>query len=181
MTTVVRALNSLKSIAGKPARFIVSAVLAVPLLAQGDVVVLRDTVDGHVNIRIAPEAGTQVIGQLGRSEHLPYVQAHGPRWREVRLGDDRTGFISQTWTEVIPDPPDQSEAALHQFLGHCRYNRSVCGFRLEITPKDMDDPVVAQAPDEVTERKVVGPTVVDTPEEIVEDEVVDEPIVAEAS
>ena len=90
MTTVIWALNSLRSISSflrKPVRFIIVAALTVPLLVQADVVVLRDAVDGHVNIRIAPEGSGEVIGELSHGEHLAYVQAQGPRWREVRLGD----------------------------------------------------------------------------------------------
>ncbi len=118
MNTFLLTLNSLKSrglSVGRPARFIAATLLAAPLLAQADVVVLRDTVEGHVNIRIAPEGGAEVIGRLGRGEPLQYVQAHGHRWRELRLTDGRTGFISQTWTEVVPDPA-VGKAALASLL-----------------------------------------------------------------
>ena len=60
MSAVVLALNSLKSnsfSAGNTTCLIVAAVLAVPLVVQADVVVLRGTVQGHVNIRNAPEGG----------------------------------------------------------------------------------------------------------------------------
>ena len=209
MNTFLLTLNLLKSTAhsaGRPACFMVATLLAVPLLTQADVVVLRDTVEGDVNIRIAPEGGAEVIGRLSRGEHVQHVQAHGHRWRELRLSDGRTGFISQTWTEVAPDPlENQGEETPARPT-----DESVVAVateelvEAEVIADVSDDSVTPGALNEVTEREdVIDLTVMDTPEEmpdgvverkvvedrplvgstdqVLENKIVDEPIVAEGS
>ena len=36
----------------------------------------------------------------------------GPGWREVRLDDGRSGFVSKSWTVVVPGPPPGGEQEL---------------------------------------------------------------------
>ncbi len=183
MSAVVLALNSLKSnsfSAGNTTCLIVAAVLAVPLVVQADVVVLRDTVEGHVNIRNAPDGGAEVIGELGHGEVLPHVGPNGHRWREVRLGDGRAGLISRTWTEVTPDPPahqDEPDRA-----APTDEPALAAESEASATPEATDGPVVADAPNEVTEPGDVDrPTAVDTPEQVLERTIVEEPAAAEST
>ncbi len=85
-------------------------LLLVPPYAVGDVVVPRDTVEKFINVRSAPDANSEVLGQLRPGEHLPYVDSV-ERWHEVRVGEDQTGFVHGAWTRVIPDPDDEVVAS----------------------------------------------------------------------
>jgi len=186
MNPFLQTLTSLKSAApsvATPAGLIVAALLAAPLLTQADVVVLRDTVEGDVNIRIAPEGGAEVIGSLSRGEHVQHVQAHGHRWRELKLSDGRTGFISQTWTEVAADPLDnkgeepQAESTDDSVVAVATEET----VKAEVTAEVTDESVTPGAPNEVMEPEdVIGATVTDTPEEIA-DGIVERTVVEERS
>jgi hypothetical protein len=76
-------------------------LLILPLLCAADVVVPIDSVENYVNIRTAPEAGTEVVGRLQKGVPLPLVKTV-PGWHEVQLDDEgTTGFVSSDWANVI--------------------------------------------------------------------------------
>jgi hypothetical protein len=76
-------------------------LLILPLICTADVVVPIDSVEKYVNIRMAPEAGTEVIGRLQKGVPLPLVKTV-PGWHEVQLDDEgTTGFVSSDWANVI--------------------------------------------------------------------------------
>ena len=82
-------------------------VLALPFICLADVVVPVDSVERYVNIRLAPEADTEVVGRLQKGVPLTLVQSV-PGWHEVRIDDEgTTGFVSADWSTVIPDEPDE--------------------------------------------------------------------------
>ncbi len=85
-------------------------LLLVPPFAVGDVVVPRDTVEKYINVRSAPDAESEVIGQLRPGEHLLYVGSE-ERWYEVRVGEDQTGFVHRAWTKVVTEPVDEAVAS----------------------------------------------------------------------
>ena len=82
-------------------------VLALPFICLADVVVPVDSVDSFVNVRQAPEAGSEIVGRLQKGIPLTLVQSV-TGWHEVALDDEgTTGFVSADWSTVIPDEPDE--------------------------------------------------------------------------
>ncbi len=78
-------------------------ILALPLVSAADVVVPVDAVESYVNIRLSPEAGTEIVGRLQKGIPLPLVQTVSG-WHEVELDDQgTTGFVSADWAIVIVD------------------------------------------------------------------------------
>ena len=85
-------------------------VLALPFNCLADVVVPVDSVENFVNVRQAPEAGSEIVGRLQKGIPLTLVQSV-PGWNEVALDDEgTTGFVSADWSTVIPDEPVVEEA-----------------------------------------------------------------------
>ena len=88
-------------------------VLAFPLICIADVVVPVDEVENFVNVRQAPEAGSEIVGRLQKGIPLKHV-ASVEGWHEVVLDDEgTTGFVSADWSVIVPDEPapDAVEAA----------------------------------------------------------------------
>ena len=110
MSTAARHPGSLSSVintAIKPTLALAYSLLSVAAL--GDVVIPRQTVQNYVNIRVAPEAGSDVIEELRHGEQVQLIES-SERWHEVLLADGRKGFISQLWTEVVAAPPAAESA-----------------------------------------------------------------------
>ena len=84
-------------------------LLLLPLAGLADSVVPIDKVENHVNIRLEPDAASDVVGRLNQGSSLELVsEVEG--WYEVMLEGDATGFISADWTRVIPDEEVAAEA-----------------------------------------------------------------------
>lgn len=90
------------------------AVVLVPACANAEIVIPRTTVTSHVNIRSAPDGEAMRVGQLEPGQSLPFVRSV-PRWHEVRVSATSTGFVSKSFTDVLPDPvsPVGTTAAIH--------------------------------------------------------------------
>ena len=87
-------------------------VLTLPIIAVADRVVPVDEVESFVNIREAPEAGSEIVGRLQKDTPLQLV-ASKPGWHEVQLeGADTTGFVSADWSQVIPDDTPEADSDL---------------------------------------------------------------------
>ncbi len=87
-------------------------VLTLPIIAVADRVVPVDEVESFVNIREAPEAGSEVVGRLQKGTPLHLV-ASKPGWHEVQLeGADTTGFVSADWSRVIPEDMPKAETTV---------------------------------------------------------------------
>jgi beta-lactamase superfamily II metal-dependent hydrolase len=85
------------------ATFIFSVgLIQVPAVAE-DVVVPSERVTSFVHIREQPTTAGASKGRLRPGESLPFVR-NVPRWREVRLPDGTSGFVSKSWTEVVAAP-----------------------------------------------------------------------------
>ena len=78
-------------------------VLALPLVGLADSVTPVDAVETYVNIRSAPEAGSEVVGRLNQGKSLPLV-ASVDGWNEVELEGGDTGYISGAWTTIVAAP-----------------------------------------------------------------------------
>ncbi len=86
-------------------------VLALPSAAE--VVVPIDSVEFHVNIRMSPDAKSEIVGRLYQGDSAAVVHS-SPEWHEVEIAGGATGFISVDWTillDEVPAPMAEVEAA----------------------------------------------------------------------
>ena len=83
---------------------IMSALLIalLPVIGVAEVVVPVDTVENSVNIRLEPDASSDVVGRLKQGDSIPLINSE-PGWFEVQLEGDSTGFISADWAVIRAD------------------------------------------------------------------------------
>ena len=83
---------------------IMSALLIalLPVIGVAEVVVPVDTVENSVNIRLEPDASSDVVGRLKQGDSIPLINSE-PGWFEVQLEGDSTGFISVDWAVIRAD------------------------------------------------------------------------------
>jgi hypothetical protein len=67
-----------------------------------DSVVPIDEVENNVNIRLSPDASSEIVGRLDQGSSTELVRSI-EGWHEVQLEGDATGYISADWTRVVPD------------------------------------------------------------------------------
>ena len=79
-------------------------VCILPLLSAAEVVVPIDSVEFHVNIRMSPDAKSEIVGRLFQGDSAGVVQSI-PEWHEVEIAGGATGFISVAWTVVLDEAP----------------------------------------------------------------------------
>ncbi len=77
-------------------------VLALPSAAE--VVVPIDSVEFHVNIRMSPDAKSEIVGRLYQGDSAAVVHS-SPEWHEVEIAGGATGFISVDWTILLDEVP----------------------------------------------------------------------------
>ena len=77
-------------------------IVFIPAQIRADQVVPSDRVQSHVNIHRLANSQSPTVGQLRPGESLAFVQSV-PRWHEVRLGDGGTGFVSKSWSRIVPE------------------------------------------------------------------------------
>ena len=76
--------------------------LSLPLACLADSVVPIDEVENNVNIRLSPDASSEIVGRLDQGSSTELVRSI-EGWHEVQLEGDATGYISADWTRVVPD------------------------------------------------------------------------------
>ncbi len=74
----------------------------LPLVAAAEVVVPVARVENSVNIRLEPDANSDIVGRLNRGESIPLVGTEAG-WHEVQLEGGATGYISADWADIRPD------------------------------------------------------------------------------
>jgi hypothetical protein len=79
-------------------------VCMLPLLSVAEVVVPIDSVEYHVNIRMSPNAKSEIVGRLFQGDFATVVQSN-PEWHEVEIAGGATGFISADWTILLDEWP----------------------------------------------------------------------------
>lgn len=89
----------------------------LPLAAIADVVVPADKVEISVNIRLEPDATSDVVGKLRKGESVPHRGSEAG-WHEVQLEDDSTGYISADWSVVQVDEPEAVEEVVVEAEDH---------------------------------------------------------------
>jgi competence protein ComEC len=99
-------------------RFMLALGIAIPALVQADGIAAQelfvtpsDRVTRFVNVRELSSSDSDTIARLSPGERLPLVDSI-PGWREVRLADGRSGFVSKSWAVVVPGPPPGSDEEL---------------------------------------------------------------------
>jgi competence protein ComEC len=81
--------------------------------AYADWVVPTDRVTNRVIVREQPSSNSTDIGSLRPGQRLEWIQ-DVPKWREVRLDDGQTGFVTKSYTEVVEAPAAAApEIAVH--------------------------------------------------------------------
>ena len=79
-------------------------LLLWPLFASAEVVVPIESVQNNVNIRMSPDAQSEIVGRLDQGDWLTLVNSV-PGWHEVEIAGGATGFISADWSSVLDEPP----------------------------------------------------------------------------
>ena len=74
--------------------------------AQADSVIMADHARYPVNVRENPSRSSTRIDRLRRGDEAELIRNLN-RWREVRLEDGRTGFVSRRWTSVVRNLPER--------------------------------------------------------------------------
>ena len=76
----------------------------LPLLSVAEFVVPIESVEEHVNIRMVPDAKSEIVGRLFQGDSATLVQSI-PEWHEVEIAGGATGYISAEWTVVLDEEP----------------------------------------------------------------------------
>jgi len=83
-------------------------LLTLPLVAAAETVVPVESVETFVNIRLNPQAGTEIVGRLSRGDELVFIRTVDG-WHEVELPGGGTGFIHADWAVVVAETPEPVE------------------------------------------------------------------------
>ncbi len=75
-------------------------ILLLPLCSWADSVVPIDKVENNINIRLSPDASSDIVGKLDQGSSIELVSSIDG-WYEVQLEGDATGFISADWSRVV--------------------------------------------------------------------------------
>ncbi|MCH9695969.1 MAG: SH3 domain-containing protein [Gammaproteobacteria bacterium] len=91
-------------------KFLVPVLLLLSSWCFADVVVTAEKVENNVNIRMSPDASSEVVGRLNKGEKLRLVEST-EGWNEVEIEGGATGFISADWSRVISDEAVEESVA----------------------------------------------------------------------
>lgn len=122
------------------------ALFLVPLLsfiAFADWVVPIDEVEENVNIRLFPDASSEIVGRLDQGAATELVSSI-EGWYEVQLEGGATGYISADWTRVVVDEVVVDEAAVEAVVPS-----------VEQVAAEVAEEVAAEVAEEVMEAPVV--------------------------
>jgi uncharacterized protein YgiM (DUF1202 family) len=85
-------------------RLLVTILLSLPLCCFAEQVVPIDKVENNINIRLSPDATSDIVGKLDQGSSIELVDTIDG-WYEVQLEGDATGFVSADWSRVVADVP----------------------------------------------------------------------------
>jgi len=156
-------------------RLTILLVLILPLSCLADSVVPIDEVENNVNIRLSPDASSEIVGRLDQGSSTELVRSI-EGWHEVQLESDATGYISADWTRVVSDEEVAAEATEETVA-------EAAETVVEEPVAESAEPVVEETAEAIVEDLIeeavveeVGETVV---EEVIEEVV--EPVVQEVT
>lgn len=156
-------------------------VLILPLGCLADRVVPIDKVEDNVNIRLSPDASSEIVGRLDQGSSTELVRSIDG-WHEVELEGDATGYISSDWTRVVTDEvaveevPDQvvdsvvAEAVVEAPLDEVTESADSIA---DVVAEDVVEEIVEEAAEEVLEEiaeEVVQPETEEVTTEAVPEE-----------
>lgn len=122
------------------------ALFFVPLLsfiAFADWVVPIDEVEDNVNIRLFPDASSEIVGRLDQGAATELVSSI-EGWYEVQLEGGATGYISADWTRVVVDEVVVDEPAVEAVVAN-----------VEQDAEEVAEKVAEEVAEEVVEAPVV--------------------------
>jgi uncharacterized protein YgiM (DUF1202 family) len=88
---------------------LVLILLIVPLFSVAEVVVPVESVQNSINIRLLPDATSEIVGKLHQGEWLKLVDSL-PGWHQVEIAGGATGYVSADWSDLLDEPPPASTA-----------------------------------------------------------------------
>jgi len=158
-------------------KFLSALLIAfLPIVCVADVVVPADKVKDSVNVRLNPDAGSDVVGRLKQGDSLPLVVSQ-PGWHEVRLEGGATGFISADWAvvrseelaeQVVEDAGEEAAAEVVEEAA-AEVAEEVVDEEIEVVVEDVVEPEVVE---EVVEVEVVEPEIVEVASDVANVQVV---------
>lgn len=78
------------------------ALCGFPLTSLADKVVPSNRVTNHVNVRAEPASSADIVGALKPGEEATLITSVSG-WHKIRLSNGIEGFVSKSWTTIIPD------------------------------------------------------------------------------
>jgi len=90
-------------------------LLVTPVYCLADFVVPIDKVENSINIRLSPDASTDIVGKLEQGASIELV-ASIDGWYQVQLEGDATGYVSADWSRVVTaeELADEDAAAVSE-------------------------------------------------------------------
>jgi uncharacterized protein YgiM (DUF1202 family) len=79
---------------------LVPVLLLLSSWCFADVVITAEKVENNVNIRMSPDASSEIVGRLNKGEKLELVNSI-EGWHEVEIEGGATGFVSADWSRVV--------------------------------------------------------------------------------
>lgn len=138
------------------------ALFLVPLLsfiAFADWVVPIDEVEDNVNIRLFPDASSEIVGRLDQGAATELVSSI-EGWYEVQLEGGATGYISADWTRVVVDEVVVDEPVVEAVVASVeQVAAEVAEEVAEEVAAEVAEEVAAEVAAEVAEEVVAAPVV----------------------
>ena len=138
-----------------------------PAVCMADTVVPIDAVEESVNIRLSPDAASEIVGKLEQGSSAELVKSIAG-WHEIKLVGGATGFISADWSRVVTDEERAAEAAS---AAEAVVAEAVADVVEEVVEEAVAEVAVVEeaAADAAAEEEIVAETVAEPmPEPIVE-------------
>jgi len=154
---------------------ILLSILLLPLCVFADSVVPIDAVENNVNVRMSPDAASEIVGELDQGSSAELVESI-EGWHEIALVDGGTGYISADWTRVVAAQELVAETVEAEVVEEVIEDV----VEAEVSVDVVENPVgeaVEQAIEEIVEETVVSEIVEDAvADEVIADEVVQESV-----
>ena len=150
-------------------RILVTLVSMLPFCVFAEQVVPIDKVENNINIRLSPDATSDVVGKLDQGSSIELVSTV-EGWYEVQLEGDATGYVSSDWSRVVVDEPVAEVAveAVDETV-----EAVVVEPVEEAVVEESAEPVIADTPDIVAKEALTEEVEVEEP--VAEAVVVEEP------
>jgi hypothetical protein len=172
--------------------FLALFLLVTPVCGLADFVVPIDKVENSINIRLSPDAATDIVGKLKQGESIELV-ASTDGWHEVQLEGDATGYVSADWSRIVTaeELAEKNAVAVSELEGVAEQAavepvEEIAEDAVEELVEEAETQVVEEAAAQAAAEVVVEAAAVETVVEevaeevtVVEEEVVESPPVVE--